>query len=70
MKLYHVSLLAACATARFIETVEIDNVVLDPVEDLFLVETSPGEREWVTEDQKWEMRRVSFAVLYDLCPRR
>lgn len=65
MKFSQASLLAACVpaiTARFVEQVEIDNVVIDPQnEETFLVETAPGETQWVTEEDKWEMRRVCCA---------
>ncbi|KAG5658371.1 hypothetical protein KAF25_010552 [Fusarium avenaceum] len=59
MKFSQASLLAAClpaVSARFIETAEVNNVVLQP-EELFLVETAPGKTQWVTEEDKWEMRR-------------
>lgn len=26
--------------------------------ELYLVETAPGETKWVTEDEKWELRRA------------
>jgi leucyl aminopeptidase len=26
--------------------------------DRFLVETAPGETKWVSEDEKWELKRV------------
>jgi len=26
--------------------------------ETFLIELSPGETRWVTEDEKWELRRV------------
>lgn len=62
MKLSQVSALAACvpaATARFVELMEADNIVLRPDEPTFLIETAPGKTQWVTEEQKWELRRVS-----------
>lgn len=68
-------LLPAAASARFVETPESGRVlpvaqglfdenaqaqplVQDP--EKFLVELSPGDTKWVTEDQKWELRRVSL----------
>lgn len=60
MKFSQASLLAACVpaiSARFLETAEVDNVVLHP-EETYLVETAPGKTQWVTEDEKWEMRRI------------
>ncbi|KAI2636000.1 Zn-dependent exopeptidase [Xylaria nigripes] len=32
--------------------------VLDSSTDKFLVELSPGETRWITEDEKWELRRA------------
>jgi leucyl aminopeptidase len=46
-------------SARFIEINEANNVVLEP-EELYLIETAPGKTQWVTEEDKWEMRRVSL----------
>jgi leucyl aminopeptidase len=60
MRFTQASLLAVCVpsiAARFVELSEGDNVVLQP-EETFLVETAPGKTKWVTEDDKWEMRRV------------
>lgn len=63
MKFSSATALAACATAataRFIEPFEADNVQLAPnSDDKFLIELAPGETRWVTEDEKWELRRVS-----------
>jgi bacterial leucyl aminopeptidase len=64
MKLTNLSLLALSASllnARFIELHETDQVVLDanPSDsELFLVELAPGETQWITEEEKWELRRV------------
>lgn len=63
MKFSQASLLAACLPAvssRFLEVQEVDNVVLNP-EETFLIELAPGETQWVTEEDKWELRRVSRA---------
>lgn len=70
MKLSNTSLLALlvpAASARFIEHGEPDRVNLlpDGVPEVpkdtqkYHVELSPGETRWVTEDEKWELRRVS-----------
>lgn len=62
MKFSQASLLAACVPAvagRFLEKAEVDSVVLRP-DETFLVETAPGKTKWVTEEEKWEMRRVSI----------
>jgi bacterial leucyl aminopeptidase len=60
MKFSQASLLATCLpaiSARFIEVKEADHVVLHP-EETFLIELAPGETAWVTEEEKWELRRV------------
>ncbi|KAK2623488.1 hypothetical protein QTJ16_007166 [Diplocarpon rosae] len=62
MKLTTISLLtlAAVANARFIEKHETDQVVINAaaVEDKrYLIELSPGKTLWVTEEEKWELRR-------------
>jgi leucyl aminopeptidase len=63
MKLSTVSLLAlsaAAVNARFVEQHETDQVVLaDVKQELYLIELAPGKTQWVTEDEKWELRRVS-----------
>ena len=38
-------------------------------EDLFLVELEPGRTEWITEERKWELKRVSSLNRYEI-PRR
>ncbi|KAN0096494.1 aminopeptidase-like protein [Hyaloscypha variabilis] len=61
MKLSTVSLLAlsaAAVNARFVEQHETDQVVLaDVKQELYLIELAPGKTQWVTEDEKWELRR-------------
>ena len=61
-------LLPAAASARFIEANEVNRILpytdalLEKVEapepQRYLIELSPGETAWVTEDEKWELRRV------------
>lgn len=61
MKLSNLSVLAlsaAAVNARFIDVHETSQVVLNPSEpELFLVELAPGKTQWVTEEEKWELRR-------------
>lgn len=58
-------LLPAAASARFIEADEVSRLDLHPEgistepAEQFLVELSPGVTKLVTEEQKWELRRVS-----------
>jgi leucyl aminopeptidase len=66
MKLTNLPVLALSASlvnARFIEHHETDQVVLSAnaaEPELFLVELAPGKTQWVTEDEKWELRRVGL----------
>lgn len=67
-------LLPAAASARFIEANEATdaNRILPYVDALlgegsasterFLIELSPSETRYVTEDEKWELRRVSITL--------
>lgn len=63
MKLATVSLFALSAAtinARFIEEHETNQVLLNDyaTEERYLIELAPGETQWVTENEKWELRRV------------
>ncbi|EGS21743.1 aminopeptidase-like protein [Thermochaetoides thermophila DSM 1495] len=69
MKVSNASLLALLlptVSARFIEPGETDRVMLYPdgipeapkSTQKFLIELAPGETRWVTEDEKWELRRA------------
>lgn len=71
MKIAQASLLALLAQAvggRFVEDAEIDRVSLytdwakqvDETTPKYHIELAPGETRWVTEEEKWELRRVSF----------
>jgi leucyl aminopeptidase len=70
MKLITVSLLALSASAihaRFVEKHETNQVILNSaIEDaeLYFIELSPGETMLVTEEEKWELRRVSVESLH------
>jgi hypothetical protein len=73
MKFSNAAVLAAAlpaATARFVEGHEVDNVLLYPdsaAQETYLIELSPGETRRVTEEEKWELRRVRI-FLGDLHP--
>jgi leucyl aminopeptidase len=64
MKITNLSLLALSASlinARFIETHEKNQIVFNANEaddERFLIEFAPGKTQWVTEEEKWELRRV------------
>jgi leucyl aminopeptidase len=70
MKLTTLSLLslsAAAVSGRFIESHEQDQIVLQSSTDVdsYLIELSPGETRWVTEEEKWELRRVG--CFFSIC---
>ena len=60
------ALLLPAASARFVEESESDRVILFPEgmpevpkdTTKYHIELAPGDQRWVTEDQKWELRRV------------
>lgn len=59
------ALSAAIANARFIETHEQDQIILNTQttsNDRYLIELAPGKTQWVTEDEKWELRRVLHSL--------
>ncbi|CRK44241.1 hypothetical protein BN1723_000927 [Verticillium longisporum] len=54
------ALMLPAASARHILKEETDNVVLYPNEieqQTYLIELAPGNTRWVTEEEKWELRR-------------
>lgn len=63
-------LLPAAASARFIEASEANrflptvDALLEEVEapERYLIELSPGKTAWVTEDEKWQLRRVRLPL--------
>ena len=65
-----VALLLPAVSARFVEDHEIDRVGIytdwakqvDETSQKYHIELSPGETRWVTEEEKWELRRVSLSV--------
>jgi bacterial leucyl aminopeptidase len=69
MKLSNTSLLALllpAASARFVESGESNRVNIFPDgvpeapkdTEKYHIELSPGNTKWVTEDEKWALRRV------------
>ncbi|KAL0933147.1 peptidase family M28 [Colletotrichum truncatum] len=54
------AILAHSASARFITKDEINHVQLYPAgsePEKYLIELAPGDTRWVTEEEKWELRR-------------
>lgn len=66
---YSVAALLATAlpavSARFVEPDEVNNVITFPdgaEAARYLIELGPGDTRWVTEEEKWELRRVSIGA--------
>lgn len=62
-------LLAACASGLAVQALSVPLVAQQVVDrlqspfsepDRYLIELAPGETRWVTEAEKWELRRVSL----------
>jgi leucyl aminopeptidase len=77
MKVSSASLLAVllpAASARFVVPGEPDRVqlhpdaVAQPSQDTqkYHIELAPGDTRWVTEDEKWALRRVSLSNTHQL----
>ena len=58
LSLSAVVLAAAVATPREPQVVFQNPQVTIDEPDQYLIELSPGETRWVTEDEKWALRRV------------
>lgn len=55
------AILAHSAVARFVAEDEINRVQLYPAgsePEKYLIELAQGDTRWVTEEEKWELRRV------------
>ena len=59
LSFYSAALVAAVAHPNNAQAVlqDTQQPVADP--ELYLIELSPGTTQWVTEDEKWALRRVS-----------
>lgn len=53
------SLLAATAAARSVKAPRPEQLPVKQEEERFLVEFEHGRTKWITEEQKWEFKRVS-----------
>jgi len=68
MKFSSLSVLALSASAvnaRFVEQHESNQVILNAeaeAAEQYLIELAPGKTQWVTEEEKWELRRVSLEL--------
>jgi hypothetical protein len=55
---FTVSLLATVGSARYIESSIQKPLSGETLDELYLIETEPGVTKWVSEEEKWELRRV------------
>lgn len=62
LSLYSVSLAAAIAHPKEPQVVLQNPQVTIEEPDEYLIELSPGETRWVTEDEKWALRRVRIRL--------
>ena len=69
LSLSAVALAAAIATPKDPQVVLQNPQVTIDEPDQYLIELSPGETRWVTEDEKWALRRVCVLLgLYEISP--
>ena len=54
--------LVASSTALSVRNDEQTVLSVQSDEDLYLIESAPGNQRWVSEDQKWELRRVRMTI--------
>ena len=67
LSLSAVALAAAVATPKDPQAVfQTPQVTIDEP-DQYLIELSPGETRWVTEDEKWALRRVCISQMIAMC---
>ena len=62
--------LAACAalTSALPEKYSDQSVLHNAASgDRFLIELAPGDTRWISEDDKWELRRVCCGILEAIC---
>ena len=57
--------LAACSSSLSIRNPEQAVLGEQGQESQYLIETAPGDRRWVSEDEKWVLRRVSGAICHE-----
>lgn len=62
LSLSAVALAAAAATPKEPQVVFQDPQITTDESDQYLIELSPGETRWVTEDEKWALRRVCIFI--------
>lgn len=65
------SIIAACASGLAVQALSIPNIAQDAAMQVqglmspekYLIELSPGEKKWVTDAEKWQLRRVRPPIL-------
>lgn len=60
MKCLSILAVSLAATATALSIARPDQAALGPASEVekYLIELAPGETRWVTEDEKWALRRV------------
>lgn len=58
LPLYTAALAVAAATPEHAQVVFQEQQPINAEAEQYLIELSPGETRWVTEDEKWELRKV------------
>lgn len=58
------TLFGLAASAAALSTRNPEQAVLGDTskQDRYLIETAPGNRRWIVEDEKWELRKVNHRV--------
>lgn len=65
------TVLAACASGLAVQALSIPTLAQGAVQQVqgfvspekYLIELAPGETKWVTDAEKWALRRVSYRHL-------
>lgn len=65
LPLYTAALAAAVSQPKDAQVILQDPQLTIVEPDEYLIELSPGETRWVTEDEKWELRKVCCRLWHD-----
>ena len=70
MKLLPLLAAAGIVAARSLEYQQVfseEQLAVQDTAETFLIEVEPGTTRWVTEDEKWELKRVCSASPIRVC---
>jgi leucyl aminopeptidase len=62
LPLYTAALAAAASHPKDQVVLQQPQLIAEP--DEYLIELSPGETRWITENEKWELRKVCSIALH------